>query len=77
MDLSQYHMGSTSYCLDLLDGVDAHLVFHFSHLLKRMDTYDNIVTIKYLVNCNDLSSKLHLLEKSVHVQTKNLRFTQI
>ena len=76
VDLSQYRIGSTSYRPDLLDGVDVHLVFHFSHLQELMDTYDNIVSIRNLVKHNDLSSKLHLLEKFLDVQTRYLRSTK-
>ena len=41
-----HHIGSSAYCLDLLEGVSIHLVFHVSHLKELMGSNKNIVTIR-------------------------------
>ena len=62
------HISSVAYHLDILYGINVHLVFHVSCLKERIGFIENVVTIKpwYLI-----------AKKNLDAQTKHLRFKQI
>ena len=61
-------IGSSANRLALLDGVEIHPVFHVSRLKELLGCGDNTVTTETLV-----TSKPHVPERILDVNTKNLR----
>ena len=65
-------IGSSAYHLTLPDGVEIHPVFHVSCLKELLSSSDNIITTETLFTFEELSSKPHVPERILDVNTKNL-----